>query len=363
MEFSGILKIIIILPNLRRGGTERVIVNLANEFNLRKHIVTIILLNSNDYSLKSDLSDDINIRVLYLSKFRELILRPFVFMKTMADLKPDVVFSAFGEINPLLAIYALFYPKVGFFARESSIPSLRLERRSVKIFYRVFYQLFDKIIVQSHAMQKDLIENYNIVRSKIENIPNPIDNQSIDDKLYLNNSKEVYLLHESDRFLLFVGTIDYNKRLDRAVLLHSKFKELGFNYKLVVLGDGPLLEEVKRIAKDSDYHDDIIFMGDVSNPYQYMARAEFLLICSNYEGFPNVGIEANYCGLPVLLSNETLGGASELIQIGLNGYIIDYAYPNVKELRHVFDRKKISADILKKHNIKTVSDKYLEAFK
>ena len=50
---------------------------------------------------------------------------------------------------------------------------------------------------------------------------------------------------------------------------------------------------------------------------KYYSKALCLIICSKYEGFPNVAIESLFCG--TLLASKCIGGIKELIQDDING--------------------------------------------
>ena len=106
------MSIVLILPNLRSGGSERVVVNLANELKLRNFDVTIILILGNDITLKPLINTDISIIDLKLKRFRSILLNPFAFYKVIKKLNPKIIISAFGEINPLIIFFKLFFRKL-----------------------------------------------------------------------------------------------------------------------------------------------------------------------------------------------------------------------------------------------------------
>lgn len=69
---------------------------------------------------------------------------------------------------------------------------------------------------------------------------------------------------------------------------------------MVLLGDGPLLKELKSTFSDEK---NIVFAGFVSNTNEYLAAADIFVSASKSEGMPNGVLEALACGLPVLLSD------------------------------------------------------------
>jgi glycosyltransferase involved in cell wall biosynthesis len=90
-------------------------------------------------------------------------------------------------------------------------------------------------------------------------------------------------------------------------------------------------------------------MGFTKDPFSHLARANFLIIASDYEGYPNAAVEANYFGVPILLSKDTVGGATEIVISGFNGEIIDFANPDFSFLNRSYDQQKISEFIKQRH--------------
>ena len=346
------------MPNLRPGGSERVVVNLANEFKSRSYEVIILLISGHDMTLSKFLRKDINVIDLKLKRFRSILLQPFALFRILKKNNPKIVISAFGEINPLIIPFKVLFRKTKFIARESSIPSLRIENVLIKTFYKFLYNYYDKIVVQSRSMEIDLINNFSINPQKTILINNPINPFFIESKLLESDEN----INGFGDFLLYVGTIDSNKRLDKIIAFYNKLRDSNYLYKLVILGNGPELENIKFLVNNSKYYIDIIIYPYSDNPFKYMKLAKFLIIASNYEGFPNVGIEANYCGLPIILSNETKGGAIELIIENFNGFILDFNNPDFEKLEQKFNSEKIKEHARDFYNVSSVTEAYIKLF-
>lgn len=74
--------------------------------------------------------------------------------------------------------------------------------------------------------------------------------------------------------------------------------------KLILIGDGPLQKNVEEKVKKLNIQDNVLFIGTVSNPYDYYNAMDVFLLPSLYEGLPVVGVEAQINGLKCLFSDN-----------------------------------------------------------
>ena len=102
--------------------------------------------------------------------------------------------------------------------------------------------------------------------------------------------------------LLFVGRIAEEKQpllwLDTLQALAAR----GLPAELTVLGEGPLKNWVKNAAADRQLT--VHFCGQMGGVDEFMRRADWLLLTSNFEGFGLVVLEAMQVGLPVVSTDS-----------------------------------------------------------
>ena len=91
--------------------------------------------------------------------------------------------------------------------------------------------------------------------------------------------------------------------------------------RLVILGEGPERALLEALARDLGVTDDVKLPGHKSNPYSYMTRAALFVLSSRYEGLPNVLIEAQASGVPVL-STDCPTGPREILLDGSAGVLV-----------------------------------------
>lgn len=344
-------KILIIMPDLIPGGAERIVINIANSIDRSQFICEFVLLNYSSHHFASQLSENVKIYDLKIKRFRHIIFKPYKFIKVLLKSKPDIIFSAYGELNSFVIVFKLFFGKFIFVARETSIPSLRYSNHLMILLNKLLYKFFDKIIVQSNSMLIDLVDNFNIEKDKLVKINNMVDTNSIDQ---LINNVQINRRVNGVLTFLYVGSLSKHKGIISIIEYFNLLRDNGKMVHLILIGSGPYLSEIERKISISPYKLHIDLRSWVINPYEYMCQADFLIIGSDYEGFPNVGLEANYCGLPVLVSTRTLGGAKELIINNFNGQIVQFEESNFSYLEKEFNSNLIKDYIFDNYSIEKV---------
>ena len=118
--------------------------------------------------------------------------------------------------------------------------------------------------------------------------------------------------------ICMVARFDLQK--DHATLLSSLSEIKHLNWELDFLGDGPLLDSMKKYAKENEIQDRVNFLGQISDVESYLSKSQIFTLISNWEGLPRSIIEAMRSGLPIIASD--VAGVSELVKDGINGYLI-----------------------------------------
>ena len=72
------------------------------------------------------------------------------------------------------------------------------------------------------------------------------------------------------------------KRQDRLVIAAKYLKELGYEFKIQLIGDGPNLEKIINLVKELDVEDKVEVLGLKTNPYPYVKAADFFVLSSLY---------------------------------------------------------------------------------
>lgn len=93
--------------------------------------------------------------------------------------------------------------------------------------------------------------------------------------------------------------------------------------RFVLVGAGRLMDDAVQLATELGVVDRILFTGRSTNVGYWMKKMDVLVLMSCFEGLPNVLIEAQYLGVPVV--STPAGGASECFIEGVTGHILGCA--------------------------------------
>ncbi|MBM7560337.1 glycosyltransferase [Marinitoga litoralis] len=115
-------------------------------------------------------------------------------------------------------------------------------------------------------------------------------------------------ISENIKIIGNVGRLDSPKNPYRFLKIAKKIIEKNKNFVFVWIGDGTLKNEIERKINNND---NILFLGFIKEPYEYIKDFDLLLMTSDFEGTPLTIIEALKLGIPILSTD--VGGISEII--------------------------------------------------
>ena len=306
-------KISILIYSLASGGSERVVSILLKELNSR-YDITLVLMN---YTIFYDIPKAIE--VVYLensdsneSGIKKLLKLPILGWKYRGFLKENGFSASVSFMNRpnYMNVFAkLFGSKTKTIISERITPLGEYGSTSVKdiisrFLIRFLYPKANMIIPNSKLTKDELNNFFHIPKNKIKVVYNPIDIQNIE-KL----KKETVNLQKERFTFITVGRLEKQKN---HILLINAFHRLNLDAELWFIGDGCLREDLEFKIKELGIEKNIRLLGRQKNPYKFLEIADCFVFSSNYEGFPNVVLEALACGLPVI-STDCKSGPREII--------------------------------------------------
>lgn len=121
--------------------------------------------------------------------------------------------------------------------------------------------------------------------------------------------------------LLFVGQMHWKKNILRILEAAKMLKESGCDFRLVMAGQGPCLDEIKAKVRKLDIEDVTVFTGHIADTRTLdaiYARASLFVFPSIYDNAPMVLREAAAMGTPAVVTEGSC--AAEVVKDGFNGF-------------------------------------------
>ena len=180
---------------------------------------------------------------------------------------------------------------------------------------RLTVRLPDKIIPVSERVRRDLL-SMGVRGERMVVVPNGVDLEKID-------SVEA---GELTYDLVYVGRLSEHKRVDLLIEAVSLAREVMPDIRCGVIGDGPEMERLRRLVEDLQIEENVVFLGFLETDEDLIAAmksSRIFVLPSMREGFGISALEANACGLPVVTVRSEMNAASDLVEEGLNGLVVD----------------------------------------
>jgi L-malate glycosyltransferase len=232
-----------------------------------------------------------------------------------------------------------------------------------RIIVRFILNNSDILVCQSSNTEKNTIKYFQ-PKKKIHIIPLPYEKFK-----FKKVSREKLGMSKNNFYLISVGRLVERKGykyLIRALSLLPK------KIHLNLIGDGPLENQLKNLAKKLKVEERVNFLGFIpeEKKFQYLANSDLYILSSLHEGFGIVLQEAMQVGLPIVATNN--GGQVDLIKDGVNGSMVKPRNPfALKEkiflfykndkLRKIVSKNNLS--IINKFSLKKIANDYLKRYK
>ncbi len=305
----------ILIYSLAGGGAERVVSILLHELREEFNVILVLMHDKIDYDIpketKIQLLEDSTPNENGIKKLLKLPLLGLKYKKFCQENSIDISLSFMNRPSYIAIFSKIFGNRVKNIISERTTPSMMYRHETLlskvnKVLIKKLYPKADLIIANAEGNRLDLIDNFCIDKTKIVTIPNLFDLEKIE-KL----SNEPIDRIDFNRFIFVtVGRLDKGKNHKLMIDAFSKLEDS--STQLIILGEGVERKALEEQIIELNLTDRVFLMGFDNNPYKYFSKSNVFLFTSNYEGFPNVLVEALACGLPVI-STDCKSGPREIL--------------------------------------------------
>lgn len=293
-----------LINSLAGGGAERVMCTLLRHSETERDEFDITLALLDKEPAANTPPDWVNIRQL---DCRFSLARSVMEVgKLFADLKPDVSVSFLTRANICNVLNARG-PCIISERADTATHFGRGPKGSVsRALVRALYPRATKIIAVSEGVAAGLRDTFGVPGEKLVAIANPVDAAAIEAKAAATSAFDA-----GGPYILAAGRMVPSKCFD--VLIRA-YAASGIAAKLVIAGDGELRPMLEATVKECGVEGRVLMPGFIANPYPLMRKAEFFVLSSKSEGFPNALVESMALGLPVIATNAPSGPSQILAE-------------------------------------------------
>lgn len=326
------MKILHIIPNLKKGGAERLALNIVNSLQSISNIdVQLITFGSeNDYKF---LTDSLDWKVIPSRVIPSLSWKSQVHVKQLQAyidaFQPDVIHSHLFEAEMVLAHILLPLKTkriVHFHDNMHQFRNFQLKTLFNKTYLTDFFE--KRIVLKSYSENTTAICISKDAQKFADNVlPGRFSKKLLYNAIDLERFKNDHYDNNSFNEIAIIGSLVDKKGHDLAIETIRELVNRNIKIHLHILGDGPNKNRLEGLIDELNLQSNITMHGLVDHPEDFLKNCKIYLHTASHEPFGLVLIEAMACGLPVVCTDGR--GNWDLIQEGENGFMVGERDPKL----------------------------------
>lgn len=306
------MRVAMLSGSLTKGGTERVIVNLADFLTKNGHQVVLVTQyqKENEYPLNKSIKriiSDITPEETGRNRMVNFLRRFLKLRRIWKTEKPDVILSFIGKNNLMALLTSGFLPVSRAVAVRGD-PGAEYYSHFMRFAARWLFRYADGVVLQTQASRLFFPA---AVRKKTKILKNPVN------PVFFRPRYE----GERECSIVAVGRVDDNKNQRMLMEAFAGIADEFPQYKVYIYGEGSLRTTLLREAKEMGLEEQILLPGSSDHIPELIYKAGLFVLTSDTEGVPNTLIEAMLSGLAVIATDCPCGGPADLIRDGVNGLL------------------------------------------
>ncbi len=321
---DGRNRVLYLIGSRDPGGAEKVLFQLALNFQLKGYDVTVGHLGN------AWLSNEL--------KRHDVRDIPFTFSKLYSSHKTEWLFVSnlmkFIKARAFDLIHAHLFGMILYSSipgRILKIPVLGtvhdkyyfMEKGHRRLAYKVIQMLGCKLVTVSEDIRNNLSARWGIRRNDIATIYNGVDLRAFDITMDRNKKRKDMGLQEDDIAVISVGRLVRMKGHSSLIRTAKEIVRKNSKIKFIIAGDGPEREELERMALGESISGSVFFTGHRDDVPELLSASDIFVQTSYTEGLSCTILEALGAGCPVVATDA--GGNKEIISDGKEGYIVPIA--------------------------------------
>lgn len=305
------INILMILPWMITGGADRFVLELVSNLDKNKFEITILTTEPNKNVLRQQFEENATVYDLtsFLSQKYWLSFINYIIEKNNINLIFNTN-SKFGySILPYLKSRNPNIPIIDYIHMEEWYN----RNGGYSRYSTMMTSVIDKTLTCNENSKKILKEYFGRNSEEIETVYIGVDEEKFNPcKFNKNELVEKYGLQNEKRYILsYICRISEQKRPILLLEIVKKLKQKRNDFLVLVVGNGNLLEKMKKKASEMEILENIKFLGNIEKTEEIYAISDATINCSIKEGLALTSYESLSMGVPVISAN--VGGQKELI--------------------------------------------------
>ena len=318
-------EILFVIDNLQFGGGERVFAQIINGLPQKQY--TIFLASyPNEEFLHAVHSASVEFFSTDFSRRLNLSLVPRL-AKIIRENEINIVHGqgARAEFYARLAGRLVGHPKyVSSIAMPVEGFDVGPVKKAVYRFFDRFSERFvDRFLVVSDTLRDAIIREHGIPAQKVTRIYNGIEIEHYSPQKDNGSKERIRSEFNAGEDTLLVGAIGrlvWQKGFDYLIRAIPNILETSPRTRLLLVGQGPLREELEELAKNLKLDEHVIFTGFRSDIREILSAIDVLVVPSLLEGFPIITLEGMAMAKPIIATE--IDGITEQIVDGVSGILV-----------------------------------------
>lgn len=305
------------------GGTEKVILQLSDA-----------LLNNGDKPIVCSAAGK-GVKHLYNKgiTFYEIedisSKNPFVMIRTAKLLYKIIRDEKIDIVHTHHRMAAFYIRALSIYKKIAFVNTIHNTFTDKKMLTKYAYEKARNIAVGS-SVEENMVDFFHIPQASLVTINNAIDNNFVSQEDAVLESLRI-----NGCFLVGnIGRINTQKGMEYFVRAVKILQNKGVKAKYVIVGEGVLEKQIKKLVVDLDLENVVFFYGFSDNVLNVMSKMDLIVLSSLWEGFPLTPIEAFAVGKTVIATD--VPGTLEIVKDMENGIIVPKQ--NVEKLAEAIEK-------------------------
>lgn len=197
-----------------------------------------------------------------------------------------------------------------------------IQKKSVNTYIqRLVWGIADQILSVSEVHKQKLAKTIGFSQERIKVIQNGVDTNRFSPSNENKKIRKRLGIAETEVVIATIGRLVPVKNQAMLIKAFSELSTLCSNTRLLLVGHGPLYDDLYLLARSLGLSSRVLFLGKRSDVHEILREIDIFVLSSDSEGMSNTILEAMSSGVPVIATN--VGGNSAMVKADVTGLLVE----------------------------------------